>query len=116
MSENAVNDKFLSISRNLRINQTDYERKLWLRINRKQLGVKFRRQYVVANKYIVDFACLEKKLIIELDGGQHCDSEDDKTRDSYLQNMGFEVLRFWNNEINDNIEGCLKIICEKIKK
>ncbi len=116
MSENAVNDKFLNTSRKLRINQTDCERKLWFKINRKQLGVKFRRQYVIANKFIVDFICLEKKLVIELDGGQHCDKEDDKDRDDCLQNMGFKVLRFWNNEINDNIEGCMEVICEKIRK
>ena len=116
MSGNEVNSRFLEISRKLRKNQTDCENRLWLRINRKQLGVKFRRQYVVANRYIVDFICLESKLIIELDGGQHCDNKDDVVRNSCLQNMGFEVLRFWNSDVIDNIEGCLEVICKKIKK
>ncbi|MBQ9731870.1 MAG: endonuclease domain-containing protein [Alphaproteobacteria bacterium] len=116
MSENAVNSKFLNISRKLRVNQTDCEKKLWFRINNKQLGVKFRRQYVIANKYIVDFICLEKKLIVELDGGQHCNNLEDEIRNRYLSDLGFEVLRFWNNDVNDNIEGCLEILWSKIKK
>ena len=116
MSENAVNSEFLNISRKLRVNQTDCEKKLWFRINNKQLGVKFRRQYVIANKYIVDFICLEKKLIVELDGGQHCNNLEDKIRNRYLSDLGFEVLRFWNNDVNDNIEGCLEILWNKIKK
>ena len=75
---------------------------------------KFRRQYLVG-KYIVDFCCPQAKLIIELDGGQHNENgiiEKDKTRDEFLKNEGFRVLRVWNNEIDDNIEGVYEKIVE----
>jgi very-short-patch-repair endonuclease len=85
---------------------TDAEFKLWCRISNKQLGVKFRRQYPVDN-YIVDFICLEKRLIVEVDGGQHAESVNDKSRDEYLKSQGFRILRFWNNEVLSNTEGVL---------
>ena len=73
------------------------------------MGVKFRRQHSIG-MYIVDFCCPGKKLIIELDGFQHSDERDelyDKVRTSYLQRLGYTVIRFWNNEINVNLEGVL---------
>lgn len=82
------------------------ENVLWQRVLRKrQLGYLFRRQFVIDNKFITDFICLEKRLIIELDGGQHCNNESDKIRDEYLKAQNFKVLRLWNNEILNNLDG-----------
>ncbi len=116
MSEYAINSKFKQISRKLRTNMTDCEQQLWCKLNKNQLGVKFRRQYAIENKYIVDFICLPLKLVIELDGGQHNDNAQDKARDEYLQNSGFDVLRFWNTDIISNLDGCLEVILEHIQK
>lgn len=92
----------------LRKNLTLQEKKLWNIIRNKQINnYKFLRQYIIGN-YIVDFVCREKKLIIEIDGGQHNESsktEYDNKRTKYFESLGFKVLRFWNNEIDDNIEG-----------
>ena len=98
----------LILARNLRKNSTDAERYLWHYLRKKQLsGNKFRRQGVIAS-YIVDFVCLEKKLIIELDGGQHYQQKnDDLKRDKDLNKRGFRVLRFWNNEVLKNIESVI---------
>lgn len=83
------------------------EIKLWQYLKNKQInGIKFRRQYPIG-KYICDFVSLEKRIIIELDGSQHLDSINDKIRDNYLKELGFKVLRFWNNDIDQNIEGVL---------
>ncbi len=99
----------------MRSDMTKEEVKLWnlLRAKRFQ-GLKFRRQALIGN-YIADFVCTEKRLIIELDGGQHNEPqniEDDRLRTEYLESKGYKVLRFWNNEVWDNIEG----VCEEIKK
>ena len=59
----------------------------------------------IIGKYIVDFVCFEKKIIIEVDGGQHLESENDKNRDEWLAKQGFKVLRFWNNEVLTNMIG-----------
>ena len=93
-------------SRHLRNNPTDVERLLWQHLRKKQMvGLKFRRQQPVDN-YIVDFICLENKLIIEVDGGQHSlQKVEDEKRKAYLEKNGFKVLRFWNNEVLENMEG-----------
>ena len=101
------------ISKILRKNHTPWELKLWgLLRNKKLAGLKFRRQFKIG-PYIVDFCCLEKKLIIELDGGHHnLDTvipKDDK-RDRFLKQLGFSVLRFWNNELDSNPEGVTEAI------
>jgi very-short-patch-repair endonuclease len=98
-------------ARTLRHNSTDAERKLWSHIRAKQLeGFKFRRQQPIGN-YIVDFICLEKRLIIELDGGQHAIYRyKDIVRDNWLINEGFQVIRFWNNDVLNNHEGVLSEI------
>lgn len=86
----------------LRKNNTPGEIKLWGRLrSRRFMGLKFRRQCPLG-PYIVDFVCIEKKLIIELDGGQHNEDkqqEYDKCRTEFLNGLGFNVIRFWNNEI-----------------
>ena len=98
-------------AKTLRRNSTDAERKLWYSIRSKQLdGLKFRRQHPLGN-YVVDFVCLEKRLIIELDGGQHAiNKEKDIERDNWLKNEGYTVLRFWNNDVLDNLDGVLSEI------
>lgn len=97
----------------LRTNQTTQEIILWSKIRREQLGVKFRRQYSVG-PYILDFYCPEKKMAIELDGSQHLENKDyDIERSDYLTVLGIKVVRFWNNEVNANIDGVVqKIISE----
>ena len=92
---------------------TDAERKLWFRIRNNQLGVKFRRQQPIGN-YIADFICFEKKLVIEIDGGEHLENKRDEARDKWFRKQRFQILRFWNNEVLANLEGVLKIIKEKI--
>lgn len=104
-------------SRNLRRKSTPQESKLWSRIkNRNFHNLKFRRQHII-DKYIVDFICLEKKIIIELDGSQHKREKDQKydhERNNNLKNLGFIVLRFWNNEVDKNLNGVILKIEEKI--
>ncbi len=97
------------VARVLRKNQTPQEQKLWNLIRNNQLGVKFKRQYPIGN-FIVDFVCREKWLVIELDGSQHNEDENilnDNERTLYLNSRGFKVIRFWNNDINNNIEGVI---------
>ncbi len=87
-------------ARSLRNNMTDAERHLWQHLRNKQLnGHKFRRQFPIGN-YIVDFICLDARLIIELDGGQHAENQTyDQKRDQWLKDQGFHILRFWNNNV-----------------
>lgn len=99
-----------NLVRAMRQNLTPQEVKLWQYLRKEQLGVKFRRQFPIDSEYIADFACLEKKLIIELDGAQHAENQHDKDRTLYLEDNGFTVLRFWNNEIDKNLIGCLERI------
>jgi crossover junction endodeoxyribonuclease RuvC/BirA family biotin operon repressor/biotin-[acetyl-CoA-carboxylase] ligase len=98
-------DFLIEKSRELRRNMTDVEILLWNKLRRKQLGVYFLRQHVFDNKYIVDFYCASKRLVIELDGGQHCKNEKDVERDKYLVSRGCKVLRFWNSEVKSNLDG-----------
>jgi len=89
----------------LRKDLTPAERKLWAKIRNDQLGVTFRRQHAIG-KYIPDFACIEKKLIIELDGSQHLEQvEYDEERTKYLNLLGYKVIRFWNGDVMKNIDG-----------
>lgn len=87
-------------ARQLRKRSTDAERKLWLLLKNRRLGAyKFRRQVPLGN-YIVDFLCYEKKLIVEVDGGQHNSNvEYDMQRDAWLKKNGFKTIRFWNNQV-----------------
>ncbi|MBI2182528.1 MAG: endonuclease domain-containing protein [Deltaproteobacteria bacterium] len=105
-----------SRARALRKNSTEVERLLWRHLRMWQLdGYKFRRQQPIGN-YIVDFVCLEKRLIIELDGGQHAEQGDyDAQRDTWLRDQRFTVLRFWNNDVLINVEGVAARIFETLK-
>src|SRR3989338_7277223 len=95
----------------LRRNLTDAEQKLWYHLRAHRfMGRKFKRQKPMG-RYVVDFVCLEEKLIIELDGGQHAESvEYDHVRDSWLRSEGYTVLRFWNNELMNEMNGVLEQI------
>jgi cysteine desulfurase/selenocysteine lyase len=101
-------------ARDLRVNATEAEKKLWQCLRQDQLGVRFRRQHPIG-PYITDFCCPEKMLVIEVDGGQHNENTKDEKRDEFLTSKGFTVYRFWNNEVMENIEGVVFKIMEKIK-
>ena len=100
-------------ARELRKNQTSQEKKLWSMLRNHQFyGYEFRRQYPIGD-YIVDFICREKKIIIELDGGQHNENKNiinDTKRTVFLNSLGYRVIRFWNNDIDNNIEGVFEVL------
>src|SRR5581483_1929408 len=86
-------------ARRLRKNMTEAERKLWGKLRGQQLGFRFRRQ-VVLERYIVDFTCLDPKIIIEVDGSQHADNMHyGEPRTKWLESLGYRVLRYWNNAV-----------------
>lgn len=102
-------------SRRLRVNQTIHEAILWAYLRSRRLGgLKFRRQFPICN-FIVDFCCFEKKIIVELDGSQHGKEEHaerDRIRDEILRSKGYTILRIWNSEINNNLEGVAERILQ----
>src|SRR5438445_8343002 len=97
---------------------TEAERRIWrhLRAHRFQ-GASFRRQLPIG-PYVVDFVCLDARLIVEIDGGQHAveEAERDKKRDAWLRTQGFEILRFWNNDVIGNLRGVLELIAEALRQ
>jgi very-short-patch-repair endonuclease len=101
----------------LRKKSTDAERLLWKHLRMRQLGAyKFRRQQPIGN-YIVDFICLEKKLIIELDGGQHTEQvKYDEKRSAWLRGRGYRVLRYWNHDVLKSTDIVMANILEEIEK
>lgn len=106
----------LNFAKQLRSEQTEMEKILWFHLRAKRLnGIKFKRQQIIGN-YIVDFVSFEKMLIVELDGGQHNDEstiDKDQIRTSYLESVGFTVLRFWNNDVFNHLEIVLELIVKK---
>jgi len=100
-------------SKRLRRDETNAERKLWLHLRDRQInGAKFRRQQPIG-RYIVDFFCAEYRLVIELDGGQHVDQiQADKRRTEFLNKAGYQVLRFWDNEVLTSIDAVLQRIAD----
>ena len=110
------NEKTIRTARRLRVDQTDAETVLWNRIRNRQIdGHKFVRQEPLAG-YICDFVCRERRLVIEVDGGQHNESAADATRDRRLAADGYQVLRFWNNDVLGNIDGVLTTIQTELSK
>ncbi len=105
-------------ARSLRKNQTDAERILWRALKGRQLdGCRFRRQHPMG-AYIVDFICLERRLIVELDGDQHgfpAHAVHDAKRDAWLQAKGYHVARFWNDEVYNNLDGVLNALLELLQ-
>jgi len=98
-------------AKELRRNMTDAENRMWYYLRNRRLGeYKFVRELVIGH-YIADFVCREKKLVIEIDGGQHMDAvEYDALRTKYLESLGYRVLRIWNNEVFKNIQGVMDSI------
>lgn len=98
-------------ARDLRRNLTDAERLLWSRLRRRSLMRFYFRRQVPLGPYVADFVCKQQRLIVELDGGQHAMRKDyDARRTKHLNGMGYEVLRFWNNDVLDNMDGVLESI------
>ena len=106
-----MSNKLKAHARNLRTKLTYAEKVIWFSLrNRNLCSEKVRRQHPIGS-YIVDFVYLEKKLIIELDGGQHQRKKDqDTAREQWLMSEGYKVLRFWNNDVLNNLEGVLETI------
>jgi very-short-patch-repair endonuclease len=105
----------VGLERRLRRQPTNAETKLWFALRDRRLGgFKFVRQEAVGS-YTVDFVCREKRLVIEVDGGQHADNPRDRARDAALSADGYHVLRFWNSDILTNEEGVLTVILAKLQ-
>jgi very-short-patch-repair endonuclease len=106
----------LDFARTMRAKPTDAEHRLWQHLRAGRLpNFKFRRQQPLGN-FIVDFVCLEARVIVELDGGQHNGSASDVKRDEWLRAQGFVVLRFWNNEVFENLEGVVERILVQLQQ
>jgi very-short-patch-repair endonuclease len=89
---------------------------LWTRIRGRQLGgFKFVRQQPI-DRYYADFVCRERHLIVEVDGGQHSESTQDKQRDNELCSLGYRVIRVWNNDVIENLDGVLQMLLAKLEK
>ena len=104
-----MRNKLQNIAKILRRRPTEAEKFMWRYLKSRQLeGLKFRRQEPIGN-YVVDFVCYEKKIIVEIDGGQHC-VERDGNRDRWLESQNFKILRFWNTEVLKNSQGVWEVI------
>jgi very-short-patch-repair endonuclease len=110
-----ISPNHVEFSRTLRTSATDAERKLWRYLRDSQLnGARFRRQHP-EGIYVLDFACVQQHLAVELDGGQHADDvARDERRTAFLETQGWRVQRFWNNDVMGNIEGVLTVIAEAL--
>ncbi len=106
----------LDKAKELRRNSTDAENKLWYSLQKDNLGYSFRKQHPVG-PYIADFACLEKHLIIEVDGGQHETQQaaHDEKRTAFLKQAGYTIVRFWNNDVLTNMDGVLETISQYLQ-
>lgn len=101
-------------ARKLRKNQSRAEIVLWQRLRNRQLGFKFRRQHPI-DRYIVDFVCIEKKVIIELDGEFHADqANNDLERQRFLESLGYLVIRYWTREFFEDLEPKLENLYEAL--
>jgi very-short-patch-repair endonuclease len=103
-----------ALAKELRGQMTDAEKRLWYRLRAHRFhGLKFKRQAPIG-PYVVDFICFERRLVVELDGGQHADSATDRSRDDWLQNEGYRVLRFWNHDVLRRTDSVLSEIAEAL--
>ncbi len=102
-------------ARALRRNMTDAEHHLWRYLRRRQLlGHRFRRQHPLG-PYVADFICIEKRLVIEVDGSQHLESPDDARRDGWMRRQGFITLRCWNHDVLERTEVVLEMILRALE-
>jgi very-short-patch-repair endonuclease len=116
LSLRGKNRKRVERARSLRRALTPAEFTLWTRIRGRQLGgFKFVRQKPMA-PYYVDFVCRERRLIIELDGGQHSESTEDRERDRELCARGYRVVRIWNNDVIENLDGVIQTLLSELEK
>ena len=116
IKEPRTDSKTMRRAGNLRKNMTPAEKKLWAYLRRSQLGFRFRRQHAIGN-FIIDFCCIKKKLIVELDGSQHLDMQEyDEDRTEHLQSRGYRVIRFWNNDVMNDIDGVILAISYALEK
>ena len=102
----------------LRTNMTEPERRLWYRLRGRQLGVKVRRQFGIG-RYIVDFYCPAKKVVIELDGDSHYTEEGmayDQERDQYMASLGIRVIRFTNQQVMQQLDGVMEVLLREFSK
>jgi very-short-patch-repair endonuclease len=103
------------IARKLRENQTEAERRLWLALrDRRLVGYKFRRQRPIG-PFVVDFVSIRHRLVVEVDGSQHFDSEADAHRTAWLERHGWRVIRIWNNEVSHNPNGVAEYILNALQ-
>ena len=109
--------KIFGHAKQLHCNMTPAEVKLWSRLRAHQVaGVHFRNQHAIGN-YVVDFCAPRRKLIIELDGSQHLEQEEyDEERTNYFRSQGYQVIRFWNNEVTNNMENVLLAITQTLEE
>ncbi len=99
----------------LRRNMTDAERAIWYAVRDRRLaGCKFRAQSTLG-PFVADFLCVERRLIVEIDGGQH-NEEVDAARTRYLKRRGYRVIRFWNNDVLQNLDGVLQVLLMKLEE
>jgi very-short-patch-repair endonuclease len=106
----------VGVARKLRARMTDAERKLWFALKDRRFDAfKFRRQ-VPIGPYVADFVCFEARLIVEVDGGQHAESVRDVERDNWLVKNEFRVVRFWNNDVLQNLEGVLTNLTVELER
>jgi very-short-patch-repair endonuclease len=112
--ENQATTAARTHAKTLRVAMTDAERRLWSRLRQEQLGVKFRRQHPTGS-YVLDFACLDPKLVVEVDGSQHLDQlAYDEHRTAWLMQHGFVVLRFWANEVMAETDAVVMRIIQQL--
>lgn len=114
--KNAANETLIKTAKVLRKNMTYAEKKLWQGLRSDQLGVKFTRQYPYQH-FVLDFVCLEKRLVIEVDGGQHAEMQAyDMHRTEVLKKAGFTVLRFWNNQVLNETSAVMEDIWRHVNQ
>ena len=102
-------------ARSLRRKSTDAEMRIWFAVRDRRLaGFKFVRQEAIG-PYVVDFVCRDHKIVVEVDGGQHAENMRDQVRDAYLKSEGYRVLRFWNSDVLNNLNGVLETILSSLK-
>jgi len=106
--------KLMKTARMLRRDATEAERKLWRAIRGDAVGARFRRQHPIP-PYVADFACIEARLVVEIDGGQH-GGERDVTRDAVMTTAGWRVQRYWNNEVMANFDGVVQDIARILRE